>query len=384
RLLDGLGLGHVLTGHRCILHDRELHRTIYSPGTRGFVGGVSESTGLTHLGAREYDPMTGRFISADPVGDLKDAQQINGYAYSSNNPVTFADADGKWLLSYLVRVYVAWVKYVAAQAHQTYRASSGTRASRNSSRSGIEPWGSGNYGSGGTSCSSTYPAYKPGCNTNVEPENPKAQGSFKDFLGGIGHSIVAGFEGMSNFSPVCWIEDCSGATKRYDELASEKGFDQDTKAWDAGDAAVDVVSFITGMFGLSKALGKSILKGNGGAKPNSSRGAAVQQNGARYEEFLVNRFGGTGGFKVDRRQFDGSYPRPGDRGVWYEAKAGKFWELVNTKPGKMESWKGITGDAKRVANDAGAEYRIVSEVELPDNIAAWLTKKNIEWDVIPR
>ncbi|MFF4283626.1 transposase, partial [Streptomyces kronopolitis] len=30
RLAD-LGLGHVLTGHRCILHDRELHRTIYSP-----------------------------------------------------------------------------------------------------------------------------------------------------------------------------------------------------------------------------------------------------------------------------------------------------------------------------------------------------------------
>ncbi|MFJ2350156.1 GNAT family N-acetyltransferase, partial [Streptomyces antimycoticus] len=32
RGLDGLGLRHVLTGHRCILHDWELHRTIYSPG----------------------------------------------------------------------------------------------------------------------------------------------------------------------------------------------------------------------------------------------------------------------------------------------------------------------------------------------------------------
>ncbi len=29
--LDSVLLGHVLTGHRCILHDRELHRTIYSP-----------------------------------------------------------------------------------------------------------------------------------------------------------------------------------------------------------------------------------------------------------------------------------------------------------------------------------------------------------------
>ncbi|MFE9291696.1 GNAT family N-acetyltransferase [Streptomyces olivaceus] len=31
RGLNGLGFSHVLTGHRCILHDRELHRTIYSP-----------------------------------------------------------------------------------------------------------------------------------------------------------------------------------------------------------------------------------------------------------------------------------------------------------------------------------------------------------------
>ncbi|MFI5775212.1 IS30 family transposase, partial [Streptomyces sp. NPDC051658] len=29
--LDGLNLGHVVAGHRCIFHDRELHRTFYSP-----------------------------------------------------------------------------------------------------------------------------------------------------------------------------------------------------------------------------------------------------------------------------------------------------------------------------------------------------------------
>ncbi|MDQ1064589.1 hypothetical protein QFZ32_000028 [Streptomyces canus] len=29
--LDSLGSGHVLTGHRCTFHDRELHRTSYSP-----------------------------------------------------------------------------------------------------------------------------------------------------------------------------------------------------------------------------------------------------------------------------------------------------------------------------------------------------------------
>ncbi|MFJ2911718.1 RHS repeat-associated core domain-containing protein [Streptomyces sp. NPDC087228] len=62
---------------------------------KGFVGGtVQESTGLTTLGAREYDTGTGRFISADPIIDYADPQQINGYAYGLNNPVTFSDPDG--------------------------------------------------------------------------------------------------------------------------------------------------------------------------------------------------------------------------------------------------------------------------------------------------
>ncbi|GGV63040.1 polymorphic toxin-type HINT domain-containing protein [Streptomyces massasporeus] len=62
---------------------------------KGFVGGtVQKSTGLTTLGAREYDSDTGRFISADPIIDYTDPQQINGYSYSNNNPVTFSDPSG--------------------------------------------------------------------------------------------------------------------------------------------------------------------------------------------------------------------------------------------------------------------------------------------------
>nr|WP_234340660.1 RHS repeat-associated core domain-containing protein [Streptomyces sp. NRRL F-5630] len=66
------------------------------PSTKGFVGGTddTEETGLQHLGAREYDPQTGRFVSVDPIMDLTDSQQINGYAYSGNNPVTHSDPSG--------------------------------------------------------------------------------------------------------------------------------------------------------------------------------------------------------------------------------------------------------------------------------------------------
>ncbi|WP_143118454.1 RHS repeat-associated core domain-containing protein [Actinomadura madurae] len=65
------------------------------PGDKGFLGGTQDPTGLTHLGAREYDPDTGRFISVDPVMDQADPQQMNGYTYANNNPVTHADPDGQ-------------------------------------------------------------------------------------------------------------------------------------------------------------------------------------------------------------------------------------------------------------------------------------------------
>jgi RHS repeat-associated protein len=64
-------------------------------GNRGFVGGTrDDATGLTRLGAREYDPSTGRFISVDPVMDLNDPQQMNGYAYANNNPASLSDPSG--------------------------------------------------------------------------------------------------------------------------------------------------------------------------------------------------------------------------------------------------------------------------------------------------
>ncbi|GLH96534.1 polymorphic toxin-type HINT domain-containing protein [Phytohabitans aurantiacus] len=62
---------------------------------KGFVGGtVDATTGLTTLGARSYDPNSGRFISVDPVIAMGDSQQMNGYNYADNNPVTLADPDG--------------------------------------------------------------------------------------------------------------------------------------------------------------------------------------------------------------------------------------------------------------------------------------------------
>ena len=64
------------------------------PNGKGFVGGDNDPTGLTHLGAREYDASLGRFISVDPVQDLGDPQQWNGYAYANNSPISMSDPTG--------------------------------------------------------------------------------------------------------------------------------------------------------------------------------------------------------------------------------------------------------------------------------------------------
>ena len=65
------------------------------PGNRGFAGGTADAlTGLTNLGAREYDPVTGSFTSPEPVRTPYQPQDLNPYAYASDNPATDEDPTG--------------------------------------------------------------------------------------------------------------------------------------------------------------------------------------------------------------------------------------------------------------------------------------------------
>lgn len=66
------------------------------PDDKGFLGkAVDAGTGLVHVGAREYDPATGRFLSVDPVLAPEDHESLNGYAYANNTPVTKSDPSGE-------------------------------------------------------------------------------------------------------------------------------------------------------------------------------------------------------------------------------------------------------------------------------------------------
>ncbi|MGY5010238.1 RHS repeat-associated core domain-containing protein [Streptomyces sp. 900105755] len=69
------------------------------PDDKRFLGKpADDTTGLTQLGARQYDPVTARFLSTDPVLEPDKPQTLNGYAYGNNNPATFTDPTGLFFL----------------------------------------------------------------------------------------------------------------------------------------------------------------------------------------------------------------------------------------------------------------------------------------------
>lgn len=65
-------------------------------GSRTFLGTGNDdnTTSLTHIGAREYESSTGRFISVDPIIDITDPLQMNGYTYANGNPISNSDPTG--------------------------------------------------------------------------------------------------------------------------------------------------------------------------------------------------------------------------------------------------------------------------------------------------
>jgi RHS repeat-associated protein len=65
----------------------------------GYVGQPADpATGLSLLGAREYDPVTGRFLQVDPLLETGDPNQMGGYTYAGDNPSTGSDPNGQRVL----------------------------------------------------------------------------------------------------------------------------------------------------------------------------------------------------------------------------------------------------------------------------------------------
>jgi RHS repeat-associated protein len=70
------------------------------PGSQKFTseqwngGDALAALGLSHLGARLYDPVIGRFLSRDPLIIPRSAVTTNPYAFAANDPVNLSDPTG--------------------------------------------------------------------------------------------------------------------------------------------------------------------------------------------------------------------------------------------------------------------------------------------------
>ena len=94
--------------------------------------------------------------------------------------------------------------------------------------------------------------------------------------------------------------------------------------------------------------------------------------GTKFEDYLVEIFGGTGSFKAGSREFDG---RLGNK--WWEAKSGNYWKLILESPQDMSKFKSLMPQRLQIAREQGATFELFSNTPIPESIKEWLIKKGI-------
>lgn len=68
-----------------------------------------DEVGVIHMNGRIYDPLMGRFMSADPfIQAPENLQSYNRYAYVLNNPMTMSDPSGYWVQWAVAAVAAVW------------------------------------------------------------------------------------------------------------------------------------------------------------------------------------------------------------------------------------------------------------------------------------
>ena len=299
------------------------------PDDKAFLGKPSDvTTGLTHIGAREYDPGIGQFISVDPLLEVDEHQTLNGYSYSINNPLSFSDPTGMGL------------------------ACGGAGGS--SEGCPTRPDGSKGNGRPGEAVQGPPPNNDTGTGTGTG--TGKTTTTSAD-----GQPVIAGvriptFKELGNFVGAYPAQDtydyrverwaknkCFGpggsdsANAGFCSIARQRGLLEvgddplgvDTmarcvfKGKNCGEAVVIAALYLVGA-GLDWAAARGVARGsiersmatevNGG----KSGGRLAQEYGDAYELHLVETLGGGGGFSEMGRQFDGAFvDSVTGHGTWY-------------------------------------------------------------------
>ncbi|MCL2598083.1 MAG: hypothetical protein FWD66_10645, partial [Paludibacter sp.] len=111
RVYDPWGRERTLGNWSNYLTDAGYRRT-----DRGYIGQEHlPQFGLINLNARLYDPVLGRFLSADPFVQAPGlSQNFNRYSYCMNNPLKFTDPSGEfWFVPIIIGAFIN----TAIQAH---------------------------------------------------------------------------------------------------------------------------------------------------------------------------------------------------------------------------------------------------------------------------
>ncbi|SED73990.1 RHS repeat-associated core domain-containing protein [Streptomyces sp. 2224.1] len=201
------------------------------PDDKSFLGAPSDaSTGLTHIGAREYDPDTGAFLSVDPLLEADKPQTLNGYSYSSNNPTTNSDPTGLGNADCMTGVMQHCTNGVPGSGSVYH-----PERERHSGCS-VGCYSGGSSGTAYTSSSGRVTSGHWGSACNRFSCNKRwisgPRGDDKDWLGGILTGIVdTATVGCQVFQIFCSV-DCAGDAMRQE--MEESGVGLDTSAFSDG------------------------------------------------------------------------------------------------------------------------------------------------------
>jgi RHS repeat-associated protein len=221
------------------------------PGTKGFVGGTDDtkSTGLTHLGAREYDSITGRFISVDPLMDLADPLQMNGYTYANGNPTTNWDPTGLKSEECGSLYKCGGNQTVTTTTTQYQDVNTVARYyEKTVSWATMAEWRAQGLGN-------RYPGFGKAKQLTSWSNEHYDHMWKQNMAAGVLRWVVGNAEAAI---PIPWTPSLTGM---YDTAVTKLGVDTQSRAYKDGEGAMDAVSILAGGAGLAKAATQVASKG---------------------------------------------------------------------------------------------------------------------------